>query len=131
MIMDSHDKQKSRPIWHSFSYAIAGIVTAVKQERNMRIHLAGSVVVLSVSIYFSISAIEWLFILFAICGMFALEMVNTAIERVVDLASPEFHPLAKQAKDIAAGAVFVYACLSVIIGIIIFSPYILKLLNIV
>ena len=58
------------------------------------------------SFYFSITKIEWLFILLAIGGMFALELVNTAIERVVDLVTEEYHPLAKQAKDLAAGAVF-------------------------
>jgi undecaprenol kinase len=129
MIMGSVDKQRLKPIWHSFSYAITGIFTAVKQERNMRFHLLSSVLVVGISFYFSITATEWLFILFAVGGMFALELVNTAIERVVDLAAPDFHPLAKQAKDVAAGAVFVYAILSVVIGIVIFSPYFLRLLH--
>ena len=60
---------------------------------------------------------EWLFILVAIVGTITLELVNSAIERVVDLVTTEYHPLAKQAKDIAAGAVFVYAIFSVIVGI--------------
>jgi len=63
-----------------------------------------------------------MFISFAICGVLALELVNTAVERVVDLVTKEFHPLAKQAKDIAAGAVLLYAILSVVIGCIIFLP---------
>lgn len=124
--MGSRDKQNSKAIWQSFSYALVGILTAVKQERNMQIHVASSVIVVCAAIYFSISAYEWMLVLFAIGGMFALEMVNTAIERVVDLATAEYHPLAKQAKDIAAGAVFVYACLAVIIGIIVFFPYLQK-----
>ncbi len=69
-----------------------------------------------------LSAIEWMFISFAICGVLALELVNTAIERVVDLVTKDIHPLAKQAKDVAAGAVLLYAILSVIIGCIIFLP---------
>jgi undecaprenol kinase len=129
MNMGSVDKQRLKPIWHSFSYAITGIFTAVKQERNMRFHLLSSMLVVGISFYFSITTTEWLFILFAVGGMFALELVNTAIERVVDLAAPDFHPLAKQAKDVAAGAVFVYAILSVVIGIVIFSPYFLRLLH--
>jgi undecaprenol kinase len=59
--------------------------------------------------------------------MFALELVNSGIERVVDLVTEEYHPFAKQAKDLAAGAVFIYAVVSVVIGIVIFLPYILKM----
>jgi len=63
-----------------------------------------------------------MFISCAICGVLALELVNTAVERVVDLVTKEFQPLAKQAKDVAAGAVLLYAILSVVIGCIIFLP---------
>ncbi|PFO03675.1 diacylglycerol kinase [Bacillus sp. AFS076308] len=124
--MDSHDKRKRFVLLNSFSYAVAGILTAAQNERNMRFHLISSLIVLVLSFYFSISKLEWIFILFAIGGMFALELMNTAIERVVDLVTAEFHPLAKQAKDIAAGAVFIYSILTVIVGIIIFLPYVLK-----
>lgn len=126
MSLDSQDKHRPVTLLKSFSYALTGIKTAVKSERNMRIHVAGSIVAVGASWYFSITKMEWLFILFAIGGMFALELVNSAIERVVDLATNERHPLAKQAKDMAAGAVLIYAILSVIIGMIIFFPYILK-----
>ncbi|MEH7298663.1 diacylglycerol kinase family protein [Neobacillus drentensis] len=125
--MDLQDKRKSKPLLGSFSYAVAGILTALLSERNMRIHLISSIVVVLFSIYFSITKMEWIVILFAIGGMFSLELINTAIERVVDLVTKEYHPLAKQAKDIAAGAVFLYAVLSVIVGSIIFIPYIFKL----
>lgn len=125
--MDSQDKKKIFPLIHSFSFAIAGILNALKNERNMRIHAFSSIFVLFASYFFSITKIEWLFILIAIGGMFALELMNTAIERVVDLATLDYHPLAKQAKDLAAGAVFVYAILSVIIGMVIFLPYFFSL----
>ncbi|WP_040207954.1 diacylglycerol kinase family protein [Neobacillus jeddahensis] len=125
--MDSQDKPTRSLLMNAFSFATAGILTALKMERNMRFHLISSLIVLIVSFYFSITKIEWVIILFAIGGMFALELMNTAIERVVDLVTAEYHPLAKQAKDIAAGAVFVYAVLSVVIGIIIFIPYVLML----
>ena len=125
--MDLQDKRKSKPLLGSFSYAVAGILTALLSERNMRIHLISSIVVVLFSIYFSITKMEWIVILFAIGGMFSLELINTAIERVVDLVTKEYHPLAKQAKDIAAGAVFLYAVLSMIVGSIIFIPYIFKL----
>jgi undecaprenol kinase len=127
MSMDSNDKRTHLPSLTSFSYAISGIVIALRSEKNMRFHFFFSIIVLLVSYYFSITKTEWLFILVAICGMFALELVNTAIERVVDLVTAEYHPLAKQAKDLAAGAVLVYAILSVGIGIVIFLPYLLKL----
>lgn len=124
--MDSLDKCKKNPILSSFSYAVSGILTAIKAERNMRFHLISSLIAIGLSIYFSITKIEWFFILFAIGGMFALELINTAIERVVDLVTTEYHPFAKQAKDIAAGAVFIYAILSAIVGILIFMPYVFK-----
>jgi undecaprenol kinase len=125
--MDSQDKRNPISFISSLSYAISGVNTALRAERNMRIHFISSIIVLLVSFYFSITKIEWLFILLAIGGMFALELVNTAIERVVDLVTGEYHPLAKQAKDLAAGAVLVYAFLSVAIGILIFFPYVLNL----
>lgn len=127
MSMDSNDKRTHLPSLTSFSFALSGIIVALRSEKNMRFHLFCSIIVILVSYYFSITKTEWLFILFAIGGMFALELVNTAIERVVDLVTAEYHPLAKQAKDLAAGAVFVYAILSVGIGMVIFLPYLLKL----
>jgi undecaprenol kinase len=125
--MDSHAKVKPNHLRNSFFYAFAGIKTAVKAERNMRIHLIFSVIAIGGSFYFSITRLEWLFILMAIGGMFALEIINTAIERLVDLVIEEYNPLAKQAKDLAAGAVLIYAILSVIVGIIVFSPYLHQL----
>lgn len=125
--MDLNDKRSQVGFYKSFSYAFAGIANALRYEKNMRFHLFSSIVILIISYFFSITKTEWLFILVAIGGMFALELANTAIERAVDLVTEEYHPLAKQAKDLAAGAVLVYATLSVAIGIIIFLPYFLKL----
>ncbi|MBI0576386.1 diacylglycerol kinase family protein [Neobacillus cucumis] len=127
MNMDSRGKGKTIPLLRSFAYAIDGIRTAIIAERNMRIHLLFSFLVIGGSFFFSITRMEWLFIILVISGMFALELINSAIERVVDLVTEEYHPLAKQAKDLAAGAVFLYAIFSVIIGIIVFFPYIRKL----
>ena len=126
--MDSRAKSQHH-LLKSFSYALDGIKTAIMSERNMRIHLVSSAIVIGGSFYFSITRLEWLIILMAIGGVLALELINTAIERLVDLVMEEYHPLAKQAKDMAAGAVILYAILSVVIGIVIFFPYLLKLLN--
>ncbi len=122
--MDSRDKRAR--LWRSFSYAITGIMTALWSERNMRIHLLVSLLVIGCALFFSISQLEWLFVIFAIGGIFSLELINTAIERVVDLITKEYQPLAKQAKDIAAGAVFIYAITVVVIGIMIFLPYVIR-----
>lgn len=111
-----------KKILHSFRFAAEGIISAIKKERNMKIHLMTSVAVVLMGIFYSLSIFEWICITFAIGGMLSLELLNTAIERVVDLVTDKYHPLAKQAKDIAAGAVLIYALLSVIIGLFIFVP---------
>lgn len=105
----------------SFSYALMGIWTASK-EQNMRFHLVSMVVVIVAGTLTSLSTTEWLIIILLMALVIGTEMINTAIERVVDLASPEIHPLAKDAKDVAAGAVLVFAVCSVIIGVLIFLP---------
>ncbi len=106
---------------HSFGYAFIGIKTACA-EQNFKSHLLSAGVVLIAGYFTGLSRMEWYIVLLLIALMFALEMVNTAIERVVDLASPNIHPLAKQAKDLAAGAVLVFAIFSAIIGLLIFIP---------
>jgi len=106
----------------SFGYAIKGIRYVFGTEVNMKIHIAISVLVIASGIFFAISLIEWMFCLLCIGLVVGAEMLNTAIENVVDLASPEQHPLAGKAKDIAAGAVLICAIISVIIGLLIFVP---------
>lgn len=114
--------QKSMGVLHSFRFAIQGLTHSIVNERNMRIHVFISMVVVIVGFLVRLSSVEWLFILFAIFGVFTLELLNTALERIVDLVTEDYHPLAKQAKDIAAAAVFVYALLSIMVGMIIFLP---------
>lgn len=106
----------------SFVYAWTGIVYACKKERNLKIHLFAAATVLLAAAFTGLSAVEWLVIILLIGGMISLEMINTAIEHVVDLVTKEIHPLAKYAKDVAAGAVLVYAIVSAIIGLLIFLP---------
>jgi diacylglycerol kinase len=99
----------------SVPHAFRGILTLMKSENNFRIHLLAVVVVLVVGLQMDLTEGEWLALILTMGGVLALEAINTAIEAVVDLVSPEFHPLAKKAKDIAAGAVllFVFAALAV------------------
>ncbi len=113
----------------SFGHASQGIVTACKTEQNFRIHLLAAVIVMIVSFFSSLSRLEWTVVILLVSGMFMIELINTAIERVVDLISPDYHPLAKQAKDLAAAACLVYAVATIIIGSIIFLPKWLVLLN--
>lgn len=112
----------ARRFFRSFQFAAAGIGTALKREQNIRFHFLAAVVVVLAGWLTGLSSLEWLIVILLIGGMIALEMVNSAIERVVDLATAELHPLAKQAKDMAAGAVLVFAAASAIIGLLIFLP---------
>jgi undecaprenol kinase len=124
--MDLKDPQISewKRFYRSFSFAWSGIIQTFKTERNFQIHVLISIIILIVGYFVHFTKFEWIVILFLIGGMLALELMNTALEHVVDLITSEFKPLAKAAKDAAAGAVFVYAILSVIIGIIILSNHI-------
>ena len=126
--MDSRDKNKLYRFFKGFHYAWQGILYGVKKEANFKFHLSAAIIVCIAAFSFSINKIEWLFVLTAIGGMLALELINTAIEKVVDLVTEEFHPLAKAAKDAAAGAVLVYAIFSAIVGLIIFLPKIWSML---
>ncbi|MDI2588158.1 diacylglycerol kinase family protein [Psychrobacillus sp. NEAU-3TGS] len=111
-----------RKFFKSFVFAFQGIILVVKSEQNFRFHVLAAVIVLLASFIMGLSKWEWIIIVMLICGMFMIELVNASIERVVDLASPELHPLAKQAKDLAAGACLVYAICTIIVGLIIFIP---------
>jgi len=110
----------------SFRYAINGIIHAIKAERNINIHLFITFFVIVGGITLKLSLIEWSIILLTIGIMIALELINTAIERVVDLVTKDFHPLAKAAKDVSAGACLIFALISVCIGILIFLPKIVN-----
>ncbi|MDR0961114.1 MAG: diacylglycerol kinase family protein, partial [Mediterranea sp.] len=109
----------------SFKYAWCGFRKCALSEQNLCFHLAVTVLVIAAGFAFGITRTEWLFIILCIGMVIAAELINTAIEKVVDLASPERHPLAGQAKDIAAAAVLVCAIMAIIIGLIIFVPYII------
>lgn len=123
------DKRRKHPLASSFKFGFEGIVAAAAKERNLQIHLAISILVILAGFIFSINKYEWIAIILSIGGMVSMEMMNTAIERTVDLYTKEYHPLAKQAKDIAAGAVLVFAIASVMIGLIIFLPRIFAWLS--
>ena len=106
----------------SFSYAFSGIRRVLVSERNMKVHVFITLMVLAAGFLFEISNVEWMMCLICFAVVLAAETFNTAIENIVDLVSPEYHVLAKSAKDAAAGAVLICAIVSVIIGLMIFVP---------
>ncbi|HET7522107.1 MAG TPA: diacylglycerol kinase family protein [Bacillales bacterium] len=118
--MGSNDK---RAITDQFRWAISGMKQAFLAERNLRIHVAAAVVVMAFAFVFHVSYMEKLVLLIVIGLVISLEIVNTAVERAVDLATADEHPLAKLAKDIAAAAVLFSAGIAVIVGLAIFLPY--------
>ena len=127
----SQDKRKKRyslkRLFKSFGYAFCGIFKAYKTEQNLIIHTIAMILVLGLSWYFKISNIEFLFIVLSIGLVISLELINTSIENVVDMAMPNIHPLAKNAKDIASGAVLFGCFVAIIVGITIFLPKIINL----
>lgn len=110
----------------SFRYAFCGICEAYKGEQNLKIHTVIAVLVVIAGFVLKISYVEWLICLVLIGLVLMAEFFNTAIEYVVDLASPEIHPLAKLAKDTASAGVLMMAIISAIIGLIIFVPEIIE-----
>ena len=117
----------SNKIKDSFSYAIQGIFTTFRTERNMRIHTVCTVIVLLSGVILHFKPWEWVAVIGAINFVIVTEMINTAIENTVDLVTLECHPLAKNAKDVAAGAVLFSALCAVIIALIVYWPYLNKL----
>lgn len=122
-------KEKKDPLYQSFGYAFQGIFTCVRKERNMKIHCVAAVFVVIAGVILKISAIEWCICLALFGLVMALEHVNTAVEAVVDMVTEEYHPLAKVAKDTAAGAVLIAAIMAAIAGGIIFLPKIAQILQ--
>ncbi|WP_367899732.1 diacylglycerol kinase family protein [Bacillus pseudomycoides] len=114
---------KKGKLINSFGYAIAGIYFCLRHERNMKIHFLAAVIVICCGFYFRVTRTEWLILLITIGIVMGLEMVNTAVEKTVDLVTADFKPFAKIAKDVAAGAVLLFTVIAVIIGAIIFLSY--------
>ena len=113
----------------SFKYAFVGIWTMLKSQQNAWVHACATVAVVTVGFVLSISPAEWCWLVLAIIAAWMAEALNTAIEFLADVVSPEFHPLVKKAKDVAAGAVLISAIGAIIIGIIVIGPYVLKLMK--
>ena len=106
----------------SFRHAFAGCYYLLRTQRNAWIHACATTVVTGLGLWLGLSRLEWAVIVLVIGLVWMAEFVNTALEAVVDLASPDLHPLAKVGKDVAAAAVLVGAATSVLVGLLILGP---------
>lgn len=117
--------QQNHSLIQAFRDAFSGIV-ATSKERNFRIELCFAVAAIILGVVFRITFAKWLVVIVCIGLVLGGECINTALEAVVDLASPEFHPLAKRAKDAAAGAVLLFSIAAFIVGVLLYAPPILS-----
>ncbi len=133
MYMDLKGMQKKKMgfkrFLKSFKYSWDGLVYAYINEQSLFIHIIITICAVTLGIILKIGILEWLFVLLMIGLIICAELINTSIEAVVDLASPEIHPLAKIAKDTASAAVFCLSLVAFIGGMIIYVPYIIKVLK--
>ena len=110
----------------AFGYAFSGLKESFLKETHMKLHLASAVLVVAFGLFLNVSKTDWLFLSLAITIVIAFEMINTALEKLCDVMQPEQDPKIKYIKDVAAGAVLVVCIFAVVVGIFVFSPYILK-----
>lgn len=120
--------RKNNSFVQSLSHALSGLINLLKYERNSRFHLLATALVILVSVLVHISLIEWALIILVIFLVWIAEAFNTSLEQVFDVVEPRENKLVKAGKDISAGAVLLTAILSVIVGIIILGPPIIKIL---
>lgn len=119
--------QNPKPkIIESFRYAFAGLRYCFLTQRNFRIHISAAILGTITGLLLNLSLVEWAVFATMAVMVLAAEMVNTMVESLVDLVTTEYHPLAKVAKDVAAGIVLLTAIASVIVGLLIFAPKLLR-----
>jgi diacylglycerol kinase len=117
-----------RAFLRSFHFAFQGIGYVLRTQRNARVHAAITCLVIVAGIYFQIAAVEWAVLALTIGTVFSAEMLNTVTELAVDLLTQHYHPMAKIAKDVGAGAVLVAAIAAVGVGVAIFGPRVWEML---
>ena len=114
---------------NSFIAAFQGLGFIFKTQKNAWIHLTATILAIAVSAFLQITLTEWIAILLVIGLVWMAEFLNTAFEVIVDLVSPEIHPLAKIGKDVGAASVLIAAILSVIIGLLVLGPAVIEKIN--
>jgi diacylglycerol kinase (ATP) len=133
VIVQEREKPESRPFEftgriRSFRYAIAGILRMIRCQHNAWVHFAMTIAVVGAGFFFQLSRFEWCWIVLAMSIVWTAEALNTSFEFLADAASPEFHPIVRDAKDVAAGAVLITAIAATVIGAIIFWPHLQALI---
>lgn len=118
---------RSRSLLWSFNYAIDGIVFALRTQRNMRLHVFAAAAVLVSGVMLDVTRLEMIALLFAIALVLTAELINTAIEATVDLSVDTFEPLAKTAKDVAAGSVLISSIVAAAVGYLVFFDRLVRL----
>ena len=113
----------------SIRCAVVGVRLMVASQHNAWIHAAATLAVVAAGLCFGLTKAEWCWIVLAVISVWTAEALNTAFEFLTDVASPQFHPLAAKAKDVAAGAVLITAVGSVIIGLLVLGPYAVAMIN--
>ena len=126
--MDTLKKKKENIAWREVKYsqkflnAFRGIYVLAEATRHLFVHITAALLVIVLGFYFKVSSLEWIALVFAIGFVFVTEALNTAIEIDIDLTSPEYHPYARDTKDVAASAVLLSAFVAIIVWLIIFLP---------
>ena len=120
---------RSRSRLHSFRHAFSGLWYVLRTQRNAWIHAAITIAIVVLGFWLGLDRYDWTLITIAICFVWLAEIINTALEAITDLASPEQHPLARVGKDVGAGAVLLASLTAVILGLLILLPRLLEKLN--
>ena len=123
-----YDSPKKQSQLKSFAVAFHGLKVVFLNERNFRFHLLIGILVIIAGFFFQVTVYEWIALLLMIAIVLCAEVLNTSIEYLCDFVSPEYHPSIKKIKDVAAAAVLLCAIISIIVGCIIFFPYLINLL---
>ena len=116
-------RREATGLVNSFNYAFEGVIYAVRTQRNMRLHFAIALAVFPLGVVLGVSRLELLVVILAVSFVLVAEMINTALEQTIDLATNSFNPVAKAAKDLAAGSVLVSSVSALFIGYLVFAPH--------
>lgn len=115
-----------RRLFKSFKYAFRGLFKVFHEEQNLKIQSLAGLVIILLGLYFKISRLEWIILILVIGIVILMEIVNSSIERITDVLKPRINGYVKEIKDIMAAAVMLASMIAIIVGIIIFAPYIVK-----
>ena len=123
------ERARDKRLVDSFNFAIEGLISALKDEKHMKVHILAAIIIVILAILINASKVEILIISLSVSFVIITELVNTAVEAIIDLVSPERHPLAKLAKDVAAGAVLVAAINALCVGYLLFYDKLLDIFD--